>query len=186
MVSMHFSVWCFCTCFQVESGHRPFKNNFSVLCSSLVFLVIFPVGFQSQVFWESLLCRIQGFRCLMQSINPWLLREETHNFVIPPGYGSQQLGCGSLPGKNVSLPLLPFLMLSFYPLLWRPCSSSSQISFRENVLYVAMDSLCPWERARSGSSHATVSSYYTYFSCSSFLNCFRDLGRMTKKEGEQS
>lgn len=119
MLSMQFSVWCFCTCFQVESGHRPFKSNFSVLCSSLVFLVIFPIGFQIQVFWESLLCRIQGFGCLMQSSNPWLLREETHISVIPPGYGSQQLGCGSLPGKNVSLPLLPFLMLSFYPLLWR-------------------------------------------------------------------
>ena len=58
--------------------------------------------------------------------------------------------------------------------------------FRENVLYVAVDYLRPWEQAYSGSSYATISPHDTYFSSSSFLNCLREVGRIMKKEDEQS
>ena len=34
-----------------ESVHELFKSRFSVPCSSIVFLDIFFIGFQSQVFW---------------------------------------------------------------------------------------------------------------------------------------
>lgn len=35
-----------------ESVHEPFKSGFSFPYSSIVFLGIFNVGFQSQVFWD--------------------------------------------------------------------------------------------------------------------------------------
>lgn len=44
-----------------ESVHEPFENRISVLCSSIVFLVICPIGFQKQLFegGSSFLSRIQ-------------------------------------------------------------------------------------------------------------------------------
>ena len=48
--------------------------------------------------------------------------------MVPPDSGSLQLGRGSFLGENVSLSLLPILMLSFYPLLWRLCSLIEQNS----------------------------------------------------------
>lgn len=51
---------------------------------------------------------------------------------------------GGVLGKAVSPPVESFSMLLFGLLLWRGCSSSSQVLFR-GKLFVAVDLLCPWE-----------------------------------------
>lgn len=43
-----------------------------------------------------------------------------------------ETGCGFSLGEIVSLPLLPISVLSFKPLVWRPCSSSFQVFFQGN------------------------------------------------------
>ena len=48
--SMSFSPWYFCAGFWVESVYKPFKSKFIFSLSSIVFLDIIPIGFQSQVF----------------------------------------------------------------------------------------------------------------------------------------
>lgn len=43
-----------------------------------------------------------------------------------------EIGCGFSLGETVSLPLRPISVLSFKPLVWRPCSSSFQVFFQGN------------------------------------------------------
>ena len=55
---------------------EAFKSGFPIPPSSIVFLDIFPVGFQSSCFGLPLLfCRYQGLGCLMWNSDPSLLRE---------------------------------------------------------------------------------------------------------------
>ena len=101
---------------------KPFKSGFFIPCSSIGSLDIFPVGFQSQVFWG-----------LVSPVQDLLLySENNHNFVILPDCGLLRLGRAFFLGESVSLFLLPISMLFFYPLLWRLCSSRFQVPFREN------------------------------------------------------
>ena len=122
-VSVWFSVWA--------SWHKPFKNRFSIPCSSIVFPGMSSIAFQSQVFW-GLASPVQDLGVGMPDVKlkSLLLRENIHTFVIPPNCRLPQLGCGFFLGKPICLPFLPILMLSFYPWLWRLCLSSFQIPFR--------------------------------------------------------
>ena len=54
--SIHFYMWYFYNGFQAESARRPFKRVFVVPCSSLVFLSIFPTGFQSLIGFQRQVC----------------------------------------------------------------------------------------------------------------------------------
>lgn len=44
-----------------ESVHEPFNGGFPFPYNSIVFLDIFPIGFQRQVFWE-LISAVQDLR----------------------------------------------------------------------------------------------------------------------------
>ena len=58
-------------------------KQISISCSSMAFLVVFPVGFQSQVFGASSFpCRIRRLGHLMWSLDPWLLRESKCPFTL--------------------------------------------------------------------------------------------------------
>ena len=119
----------FCADFQVESVCKHFKKRFFIPCSSVVFLDIYPIGFQSQMFWE-LLSPVQDLGAGMtdMALNPLLLRLKIHIFVILPNCGFLRW-CGFVLDEIISLPFLLISKLSIYPLLWRLCSSSFQVPY---------------------------------------------------------
>lgn len=110
-----------------QSVCEPFKSRVFIPYSSMVFLNVILVGFQSQTF-GGLVSPVQVLRVGVPSMEhkPLTSQEKISYSGISPNCRSLHLRQG------VYLPLLPVLMLSFYPLLWRPCSSSFQVSFREN------------------------------------------------------
>lgn len=71
----------------------------------------------------------QELGCLMWSMDPSLPMETLHICEISPDWITT---LGVVFGKTVSLPLLPVLVWSFYPLLWRSCLASFQVFFRGN------------------------------------------------------
>lgn len=57
-----FLIWCVCIGFCIdESTHELFNSRFSFPYSSMVFLDVFPISFQSQVFLE-LVSHVQNLR----------------------------------------------------------------------------------------------------------------------------
>lgn len=106
-----------------EFVHQTFKSKFSVLCSSVVFLVVFFIGFQRRCFGvSSLLCKIYGLGCLMWSWNPLFFREKVLTFVIPPDCSLLLLGCRffswqdciSVSFTRLSAALLPFIVEALF------------------------------------------------------------------------
>lgn len=69
---------------------------------------------------------------------------------------------GRLLDKSMSLPLLHFLVWSFYHLLWSRCLVSSQVLFTGNCSICSNCSncsiylLCPWKEVSSGYSYTTI------------------------------
>ena len=78
-LNLVFSHWFFIRRVYIQA---PVKH-ISIPCSSMAFLDVFPVGFQSQVFGaSSFLYRIRGLGHLMWSLDPWLLRESKCSFTL--------------------------------------------------------------------------------------------------------
>lgn len=71
----------------------------------------------------------QGLGCLMWSMDPSLPRELICE--ISPDCVDHHTG-SSFSQDCLSLPFLPVLVWSFYPLLWRSCLASFQVFFRGN------------------------------------------------------
>ena len=98
----------------------PLRVVFVVaLCSFIVFLGVFFIGFQSQVFWRfiSPMQDLGGWGALMWSLNLSLLREMIHIFVIPP------------VGGLLSLEFFPGEHMSFCLWVWKLCSPTFQVYF---------------------------------------------------------
>ena len=159
----------------------PVVPQFSCMCSLLVFKARYLGD-------SSLLCKIYELGCLMWSSNPLLLRKINHTFVIVPNCGSPHLGCHFFPWCG-HISVSPTHLCPF-TLCCGDCVHPIFRSFSGRIIpYVVVDLLCPWEEVNSRSSSATIlnpSSHYAYFSRSSFLNYFRELGRILKTEDEQS
>lgn len=81
-------------------------------------------------------------------------------FEIPPDCGL--LHWGGVFDKNMSLPFFPIHLGWDGPFIlvaeW--CSASSQVLFRGNCFICSYILLCPWEELSSGSSSATILSYF--------------------------
>ena len=76
----------------------------------------------------------------MRSLNTSLLKKKFRTFVILPSRDSLRLGC-VFPGESMSL-LLPVLLLSFIPLLWRLSSLNFRCLLEGISPYVVVALLC--------------------------------------------
>lgn len=108
-----------------ESLCKSFKSRFSIPYSFLVFPGIFPIGFQTQMFWFSSLMQGVGIGVLNVMLKS-LASQGKDLFLCDPS----QLWLAVV--LVLWLPLLSISLLSFYPLLWRFCSFSFQVPFWEN------------------------------------------------------
>lgn len=116
-----------------ESVHKCFMSEFSIHCSYVILGDIFPIDLQVQLFQGACLGSEgpRGLWCLMWSSNHSFLREYLYLCVCSQLWIAADMVCISLD-QPVSLPLPTVLMLSFYPFLWRFCSSNFQVPFWEN------------------------------------------------------
>ena len=110
-------------------------------------------------------CKIEGVGCPMWSSNLLLLRENSYTFVIPPSWGSLQLGCVFCLGfvffffplgVNICLFLLPASRRSFNPLLLKTDHQVFRSLSEGSIPYAVVGLLCPWEEMNLGSFFTTV------------------------------
>ena len=90
----------------------PFKSRFSFSWRSMVFLGIFPVVFQSLVFWV-LISLVLGLRAAVPTVELKSRFSGFHSFEMAPECASQWLRCVIFLSWTVSLPLPHFSVLSF-------------------------------------------------------------------------
>ena len=84
-----------------EFACTPFRSGFSVPYCSIIFPDIFPIGFQSQVFW-ALVFPVQDLGVGMPDVEPESLtaqRKDPYLF-IPPNCGLLWLRCGFFPWQD--------------------------------------------------------------------------------------
>ena len=114
-----------------EPVHEPFKSEVTVSYSPLVLLDIRPIGFQSQIF-GGLIFPVQVPRVGGPDVGlkPLASQEEAPCLWYLPCLWVTVLGWGF--GETTSLPLLPVSVWPFYLWLWKSCSASFQVFFREN------------------------------------------------------
>ena len=121
-----------------ECTHETFKSRFSNPYISMVLLDVSPISFQSQSVGE-LISWLQGPRvawCGQQGKNSIFVRSL-------PILGN----CTRVEFlTRMSLPLLPVLMLPFYPLLWRSYSASFQVFFTGNFSICSCKSVVSLKR----------------------------------------
>ena len=138
---------------------EPVKNCFSVLCSLMDFMDTIFFGFQSSMFWRSCLrWKSSKIRCqVWDTLFPWEKLAVMTSLLI--------VYCGSKDGVYVEILSLPLLMIYLFFLssndfsvgflLFTLCIGFTQpvsAFLFEVVLCKTVDSLCPWEERRSGTS----------------------------------
>ena len=105
-----------------EFDHGPFKRGFSIPCSAIVFLDIFPIGFQSQVFW-GLLSPVQDVGVGVPDVELEPLAPQGKDLYLcdPSRCGLPQRGCGCF--------------------LWQDCLSASPMGLRAVLLTFVVEAL---------------------------------------------
>lgn len=98
-----------------EFPHWPFKSGISILYSSMILLVLFPIDFQNQMFWVlSFWCQPSGLGSLVWSTIPSFLEGVFHIFGIHLTCGGHFSWGGSWQGcVSNSFTFLHASLLSF-------------------------------------------------------------------------
>lgn len=121
------------------SVHKPFKSEVFIPCSSIIFLDVFPTGFQSQLFLGlSSLCWIVGVWTSDVELRSLTPQGKGHTFEFLPDCGLPWLECSFSLGESVSMFLPPILMLSFYSLLWKLFSYSFSGPFQKDLFHMQL------------------------------------------------
>ena len=151
-----FSNCCFSLGLRVSKDvHGLSRRGVIVSYSTLGPPDISPVGFTNQPFWVlSSWFIFQGLQSPLWSTNPWHLQKSA--YLVR----SLSLMCHHTKGgffcETVSLPLLPILMWSSFPLLWRVLHLVFRSLSERNDPYVALDVMFLWEEVSLGSSYAAI------------------------------